>query len=55
MPSCRHGLSRQQQRGAIDDGLIEKRPEDRQLAVATDQVVGPDIDVKHRRRPSPWL
>jgi hypothetical protein len=46
-------LARQQERGAIDDGLIEKRPEDRQLAVAPDQVVGPDVDVKHRRRPSP--
>jgi len=49
------GLARQQQRRAIDDRLIKKRPEGRQLTVATDQAVGPDVDVTHRRRPSPWL
>ena len=49
------GLARQQQRRAIDARLIKKRPEGRQLTVATDQAVGPDVDVTHRRRPSPWL
>jgi len=48
------GLARQQQRRAVGSGLIKKRPEDRQFAVATDQAAGPDVDVKHRRRPSPW-
>jgi hypothetical protein len=47
-------LARQQQRRAIDDGLIEKRPEGPQFAVTADQAAGPDVDVKHRRRPSPW-
>jgi len=49
------GLARQQQRRAIGTGLVEKRPEGGQLAVAADQAAGPDVDVQHRRRPSPWL
>jgi hypothetical protein len=48
------GLARQQQRRAIGTGLVKKRPEGRQLAVPADQAAGPDVDVQHRRRPSPW-
>jgi hypothetical protein len=48
------GLARQQQRRAIGTGLVKKRPEGRQLAVPADQAAGPDANVQHRRRPSPW-
>jgi hypothetical protein len=33
------GLARQQQRRAIDDGLVEKRLEGRQLAISTNEAV----------------
>ncbi len=47
------GLTRQQQRRAIDGSLTEERSEGRQFAVATDQLAGPAVHVSHRPRPPP--